>query len=152
MLLVGLIFCIGTTIAEDVVVSIDIKPDTVNNTINLNSQGLLPVAILGTEDFNVMTDIDNSTLRFGTYNDDDNSIEPIRLSNNDTNGDGFMDLIMKFEIEDLANLSVFDTVSSNECVYLSVFGTTNDDVIFSGEDCVYKPENSQYIIPEPTIS
>lgn len=145
MLLVGLIFCIGTTIAEEV--TIDIKPDTVYNTINLDSNGLLPVAILGADGFDV-TDINTSTLRFGTDIDDDNSSEPIRLSYNDTNGDGLLDLIMKFEIVDLAALPGLNLlINDGECVDLSVFGTTNDDVIFSGEDCVYKPENLMNILP-----
>jgi hypothetical protein len=122
MLLVVLIFCIGTTIADEVEVSIDIKPDTVDNTINLNSQGLLPVAILGAANFNVM-DIDNSTLRFGI--DENNFTVPIRLSINDTNSDGLLDLIMKFEIEDLANLSGFNSLLSDGCVDLRVFHTSS---------------------------
>jgi hypothetical protein len=80
-------------------VSVDIKPDGLPNSINPHSRGVLPVAILGSDTFDVTT-IDVTTLSFGpdavstahnltdtfTYNDH------LR----DVNLDGYMDLVSHY--------------------------------------------------------
>lgn len=80
-------------------VTVDIKPDGYPNSINPYSRGVVPVAILGSETFDVTT-VDVTTLSFGadgaspahnlndafTYND--------HLQ--DVNYDGFMDLVSHY--------------------------------------------------------
>jgi hypothetical protein len=50
--------------AEQLVVAIDVKPGSYPNCFNINGNGVIPVAVLGTADFDVSR-IDPSTLAFG---------------------------------------------------------------------------------------
>lgn len=77
-------------------VAIDIKPDSYPNSINPNSRGVIPVAILGSDTFNV-ADIDVTTLAFGP------SGAPIAHLNGhlqDVNYDGIMDLVTHYRTRD----------------------------------------------------
>jgi hypothetical protein len=84
-------------------VRIDIKPDSEVNPINPRSHGVTPVALLGSEDFDV-TEIDPTSLRFGP-----NEAPPAHdLSDgwphgdalNDVDGDGFVDLLAHFSTQE----------------------------------------------------
>jgi hypothetical protein len=88
---------------EPTTVRIDIKPDGYPNRVNPWARGVVPVAILGGDTFDVL-DIDVTTLAFGrdgaspahnlgdsfTYNDH------LR----DVNLDGYMDLVTHYEVRD----------------------------------------------------
>lgn len=88
-----------------VAVEIDIMPGTDLNPINLKKGGNVPVAILGSADFDV-ADVDPSTLVLGDESDPDTEISQ---KNNgayeaymeDVNDDGFMDLVAMFPNRDL---------------------------------------------------
>ena len=77
-------------------VGIDIKPGSYPNCFNKNGHGVIPVAILGSDVFEV-TDIDQNSLSFGGLE--------VRVKGNnrrscgleDTNSDGFDDLVCHFE-------------------------------------------------------
>jgi uncharacterized delta-60 repeat protein len=87
----------GETVAapqlDPVLVQIDIKPGTYPNTINLGSNGSVPVAILGSPSFNATT-VDPLTVRLAGAT--------VRLRGNgtpqasvqDVNGDGRLDLVV----------------------------------------------------------
>ncbi len=83
-------------------VSIDIKPGTFPNVINIGWQGSLPVAIFGSEHFNVR-DIDPATLELNGL-----KVKAVGKSNKllshyeYVNNDGFEDLVVQFEHGDNA--------------------------------------------------
>jgi len=92
-------------------VFVDQKPNSCPNSVNVNSRGLLPVAILGTETFDV-NDIDISTLQ--SPGGEPNRIEKISFEDvatpfvglkfnqfdcNELGPDGFDDLIFKIPME-----------------------------------------------------
>jgi hypothetical protein len=78
-------------------VAIDIKPGGDPNSVNPSLEGILPVAILGSDAFDV-ANVDAATLAFGP------SGAPIAHSNGphyeDLNGDGFTDSIAHFRVEE----------------------------------------------------
>ena len=77
-------------------VTIDIKPGSDPNCVNINGHGVIPVAILGTDTFDV-SNIDPSTLIFAGLE--------VRVRGNrgpscgleDTDSDGYLDLVCQFE-------------------------------------------------------
>lgn len=74
-------------------VEIDIKPGSSSNPINTSSKGVIPVAILGSETFNV-TNVDVTTLAFGV-----SGAVPAHHQGGhqkDVNGDGFTDLVSHY--------------------------------------------------------
>jgi uncharacterized repeat protein (TIGR01451 family) len=108
---------------------IDIKPGSCPNPLNTKSKGVLPVAILGTEDFDVL-EIDPASIRL------ESSAAPIRSSYEDvatpiTDGeecdctedgpDGYLDLMLKFENQEIVDAELFDgtPVESQDCVIIS---------------------------------
>jgi hypothetical protein len=91
-----------TDVPEELEVAIDVKPGDEQNRINSKSNGKLEVAILSTADFNAQL-IDIDSLRFGlTGTEDSISQHPEqgpRFRYEDVNGDGRLDLVVRFEIE-----------------------------------------------------
>jgi len=74
-------------------VAIDIKPGSDPNSINSMSKGVIPVAILTTEDFDA-ANVDPATVRFGP-----NQVAPIRWDYEDVDSDGDIDLSLKFDTQ-----------------------------------------------------
>lgn len=80
-------------------VDIDIKPGSDPNCFNINGHGVIPVAIFGSADLDVL-DIDLLSLKFGGL--------AVRVRGNKgplcsfefVDGDGFQDLVCKFEDDD----------------------------------------------------
>jgi len=77
-------------------IEIDIKPGSFPNSINLKSKGVIPVAILTTEDFDATT-VDADTVRFGP-----NEAEKVhkRAHVQDADGDGDLDMVLHFKTQD----------------------------------------------------
>jgi len=101
-------------------VSIDIKPSTYPNSINLKSKGVVPVAVLGNDMFDVST-VDPPTVRFA-------DATPVRWTMKDVNYDGYMDMLFHFNTQDL-NL----TPTSTEA---TLTGYTYGGLYFAGTDTV----------------
>ena len=84
-------------IPSPVQVGIDIRPGSCRNPINRKARGVLPVAILGTTDFDVM-EIDPDSVAL-------EGVTPLRLNYEDVaaasechgSSDGFVDLTLKFD-------------------------------------------------------
>lgn len=77
-------------------VIVDIKPGSDENPINTKSKGVIPVAVLSTDDFDA-TDIDVSTVTFGP-NGATESHGKAHIE--DVNGDGLDDLVLHFRTQD----------------------------------------------------
>lgn len=118
----------NVVISADVTqVQIDIKPGSLPNCFNLNGNGVIPVAILGSADFDV-TDINTGSLSFAglrvrvrANNDPSCAIE---YSNNDQ----FLDMICHFE-DDPANWK-----GGNDTA--EVTGNLIDGTFFRGTDSI----------------
>jgi hypothetical protein len=147
-------------------VDIDIKPGSCPNPINLKNKGVLPVAICGTEDFDVTT-IDPETIRLSRegYEGD---VAPVRWSYEDVatpytgdeecgchdlNGDGILDLSLKFKNKEVVNtLDLADV--AGEVIPLIITGNLKEEdggTPIIGEDCVWildtleKSDDSSFI-------
>lgn len=102
---------------------IDIKPGSEDNPINLKSKGVIPVAILGSYEFDVSS-IDVSTLSFGP-----NSAAPAHKAGGhleDVNDDGYMDL--------LSHYRTVDTGLTDESMEACVNALTTDGIEYVGCD------------------
>ena len=110
-------------------VDVDIKPGSYPNSINIKrTTGVIPVAVLGGDDFDVST-IDVSTLRFGP-----NQALPAHDLTNlkkhlaDVDGDGYVDLVSHYVVGE-TGLDVGDTEAC-------LTGETVDGVPIEGCDSV----------------
>jgi len=84
-------------------IEIDVKPDSETNPINPRSHGVTPVALLGSEEFDV-TEVDVTTLRFGPGEaapaHDLTEAWPHSDPLRDVNRDGFTDLLVHFSTQE----------------------------------------------------
>jgi hypothetical protein len=99
---------------------IDIKPGDDQNNINLKSKGVVPVAVLTTDDFDVAT-VDPATVEFS-------GAAPVRWKLEDVDDDGDDDMMFHFRTQDL-NL---DQDSTEATLTAQLF----TQVIVSGTDGV----------------
>ena len=108
-------------------VVIDIKPGSDDNPINLKSHGSVPVAILGSADFDVTT-VDVSSVTLGeelTVHVIEKKPGKFQAAIEDVNGDPFPDLVMHFSI---AELTLADFVEDDGDDFLCVNGFTDAEV------------------------
>jgi hypothetical protein len=116
----GLIFNATVNYSCPIEVQIDIKPGSYPNSINLKSKGVLPVAVLTTEDFDATT-IDPATVTLA-------GASPLRWAWEDVDSDGDIDLLFHFKTQEL-NLNETSTEATLE-------GFTMGGVPFFGTDTV----------------
>jgi hypothetical protein len=123
-------------------VSVDIKPGSCPNPLNVKSKGVFPVAILGSDDFDVFT-IDPASIRL-------EDVAPIRSSYEDvatpvsnkmddcdctTEGpDGYLDLVLKFETQEI--VSALGAVYDGDVRLLTLTGEDFGGTPIEGTDCV----------------
>ncbi|MDO8588278.1 MAG: SUMF1/EgtB/PvdO family nonheme iron enzyme [Armatimonadota bacterium] len=99
---------------------IDIRPGSDQNNINLRSRGVVPVAVLTTDEFDASS-IDPASCRFA-------GAAPLRWAMQDVNRDGHQDLILHFDTQHL-NLSA-------DAVTATLTGETRDGQAVEGTDNV----------------
>lgn len=110
-----------------ITVGIDIKPGSTPNTINLGSNGVIPVAILSSADFNALA-VDTATVML-------EGKAGVRVKGNgaplaverDVNGDGYVDMELKIEVENLEPGDIQDGLAE-------ITGETTDGQAFAGAD------------------
>jgi parallel beta-helix repeat protein len=114
-------------------VAIDIKPGDAANNVNLNSNGVLPVAVLTTPDFDATTvDLsDLSRIRFGDVNGTAR-VSPVRAAFEDVDHDGDLDLVLFFSTRAIRESGAL-TVASTQA---ELTGFTTGGVPFRGVDGV----------------
>lgn len=78
----------------NILVGIDIKPGSNPNSINPNSKGVIPVAVLTTPGFDAAA-VDPDTVVFGP-----DQAEPVRHTMEDVDHDGDFDLVLHFNTQD----------------------------------------------------
>ena len=84
-------------------VSINVKPADAVNKINLTSRGLLPVAVLSTADFDASQFMPMMAhLHDATEPMDCSGAAAVRWAYSDVNGDGLVDLVFFFKVQDLS--------------------------------------------------
>lgn len=102
-------------------VMIDIKPGSGTNPVNPRSKGVIPVAVLGSIDFDA-TQIDYSTTAFGPAEASSAHDGHVK----DVNADGFMDMVFHFKTRE-TGIVCGDTETT-------LSGETFDGTPFSGTD------------------
>jgi hypothetical protein len=132
-------------------VSIDIKPTSCPNPLNLKSNGVVPVAILGTDELDVQQ-IDLTTIML-SCEDVEVGIEPLRWAYEDVatpfegqlcdchtlGPDGYLDLTLKFSATELAALVEELGFVEGETVLLSLTGNLLEEFggsAICGDDCM----------------
>ena len=142
--------------AEAVELYLDIKPGSCPNSFNPKSQGKLPVALLGTMDFDVM-DIDPAsvvisredgvggsvgiTLRpnmtmMASYEDVATPFDGDLCDCHEMGPDGYMDLGFKFSRPELVAALELGSLEHNTLVELVVSGELLDGTPFEARDCI----------------
>jgi|GEM_PF-3937367 len=123
-------------------VKVDIKPQSCPNPLNVADMGVLPVAILGTSDFDV-SQVDPASLRL-------EGIAPVRWTMEDVSTpvpdsddscfchtlgpDGFVDLVLHFPAQEI--VSALGSYSNWETRALTLTGELFDGTPIEGEDCI----------------
>jgi len=123
-------------------VGVDIKPDSCPNPINFKSKGVLSVAILGTEDFDV-SEVDIASIRLeeaaplGSAIGDVSS-PPLDQQNacncSSEVEDGFNDLTLRFDAQEV--LGGLGEVADAERLVLTLRGELSGRRPIEGEDCI----------------
>ncbi len=138
---------VSITVPEPVVyVAFDVQPGGCPNPIQLNRNGVIPTAILGTADFDV-EDIDISTVTLEgvspirhDYTDVATPYEPIvdkpleSYACNSLESDGFMDLTIKFNAPEV--IQALGDVSKDDVIKVKIKGKLIDGTDFEGEDII----------------
>lgn len=122
-------------------VEFDIKPQSCPNPINVKDKGNIPVAILGTGNFDVLK-VDPTTILF-------EGVAPIRWAFEDvttpvaggeqcdctTDGpDGFADLTLKFDAQEI--IAALGSVKNGDELVLTITGNLINGTPIKGSDCV----------------
>ncbi|MHC4462437.1 MAG: PKD domain-containing protein [Planctomycetota bacterium] len=132
-------------------VAVDIKPGSCPNPVNVKSKGVLPVAILGSEDFDVNS-IDVASIRLAGVAAIRSSYEDVATPVSDANEcecstegpDGFLDLTLKFETQMI--VEAIGEISNGDELTLELIGVLSDETSIEGSDCIiicgnHKPLN-----------
>jgi hypothetical protein len=132
---------------------LDIKPGGCPNSFNnkLTGYGKLPVALVGTDEFDVAT-VDTSTLALARADGVGGSVSPLayhtRIGDvatpfdgdlcdcHELLGDGIDDLKLKFRRRTMTEVMELDDVPGGELVELVLSGELTDGTAFTARDCI----------------
>jgi len=139
------------TIIPSISVYVDIKPASWPNPLQLKEKGVLPVAICGTEEFDVTT-IDPETIQLTleglgvgvsplrwSYEDVATPYEGEPCTGHDLDGDGYLDLTLKFKTQEVIQTLGLDAFSDRDVVILMLTGNLKAEhggTPIQGQDCI----------------
>jgi len=103
-------------------VAIDVLPGSAENPVNPGSNGVLPVALLGSASFDVQT-VDPGSLALGV-----NGARTVKFVFADANGDGSLDLVAHYPMP--------DTGTAYGDTSMCLTGATKDGALFTGCDAI----------------
>jgi hypothetical protein len=137
----GLALIIIPEVIVEVAVAVDIKPEACPNPFNVNSKGLLPVAIPGSETVDVY-DIDIDSIQLagvspirGNYEDVATPlVDPDECECSTEGPDGYIDLTLRFEDQAIAD--ALGEVADGDEFILYLTGYLNDGTAIEGSDCI----------------
>jgi len=153
LILDSALFIDNLIIEGEIDVAVDIKPESCPNPINVKSKGVFPVAILGTEDFDVnQVDPDSITL----WTEDGGEVTPLRWALEDvatpyiyspedeeeymctTDGpDGYTDLTLKFDIQEIVDaLGEPENVHDGDVEFVRLTGNLLNGITINGKDVI----------------
>jgi hypothetical protein len=112
---------------------LDVRPGSAENRLNLGSNGVLPVAVLTTPDFDAgRVDVsDLSRLRLGDAAGTAR-VSPQRYAYADADGDGDLDLILFFSVRELRESGALTAATAA----VTLTGLEVDGTAFVGTDAV----------------
>jgi len=122
-------------------VAVAIRPGSCPNPLNVKSSGVLPVAILGSEDLDVNT-IDVASIELAGVGVVRHSFEDVATSASDINDcnctedgpDGFTDLTLKFLTQDI--VEAIGDVNHGDVLPLELTGVLFGERPIEGADCI----------------
>jgi len=115
-------------------VEIDIKPGSDPNSINLGEHGVLPVAILGSPEFDVAI-INPETIELGGVSvaaRGSKKAPKLAYSLEDVDGDGYIDMMTFFDVQELVSIGAL----TGETTELLLTAALYDDTPIKGTDSV----------------
>jgi len=121
--------------------TIDIKPGSCPNPLNVKSKGVLPVAILGSADFDVH-DINVATIQLAGVDPNRSNYENVARPLVDADGcecsteepDVYMDLTLKFNAQEI--VGAIGPVADGDELVLELTGLLHDGTPITGADCI----------------
>ena len=142
-------------LSGEIALPLDIKPGSCPNPFNRGSSGVLPVALVGTVEFDP-TEVDLSTLQLSRADGVGGSVAPNEgppgphsvfedvatpfdgegCECHDLGGDGIDDLSMKFKTRDLVDALELDELPGGAVVELVLSGSLLDGTPFVAGDCI----------------
>ncbi len=129
-------------------VAFDIKPTSCPNPFNVGKRGLMPVAVLGSAEFDV-SDVDVSGLLLVGVAPIHSSLEDVaapidwnECECTEDGPDGFTDLTLKFKMQELA--AAVEYAYDGEIVEMKLMGNLLDGTTIIGRDCVRIIANGRY--------
>jgi hypothetical protein len=127
------------------IIDVDIKPGSCPNPLNLASRGVLPVAILGREEFDVNT-VDAASIMFAGVSAVRSSYEDVAAPLMDGNDcecntagpDGHLDLTVKFKTPQVVEqiIPLLDGLVAGDELVLTLTGALSDGTLIEGQECV----------------
>ena len=139
------------------VVAVDIKPGSCPNPLNVKSKGVLPAAIMGTENFDV-TRVDPDTLQLRLKGTEEPLVPPLRWALTDVGEpfepfigkencfedcldcscpDSYLDLVFHFDTQEV--VAALGGVNDEDCLVLEIIGNLKEEfggTPIVGEDVV----------------